>query len=257
MRGFIIRNGNRAYESIVWEIAEAAYEHRYVQIDYQKDEASAIISRRIQPIGILYSEGYFYLAAYILMGQEKKQSQGMKEAAATEEGDGRLFPAVYRLDCVVNYKILEERFRVSYGERFEESELGKEYGFDINIPYPIAGSMDVSYMWEFIRDCHAKELFTKLEQIKEMEPWRITSSLWFVNDCSNTQCRVYNGKTRNIEYFGNKRRARILQVIYLSDKRLVENNQVTFIVYSICDKIEFNRLCVLFSKLLSATCNCF
>lgn len=121
------REQSRPYESIVWEIAEAAYEHRYVQIDYQKEEASAIISRRIQPIGILYSEGYFYLAAYILMGQEKKQSQGMKEAAATEEGDGRLFPAVYRLDCVVNYKILEERFRVSYGERFEESEFRKRF----------------------------------------------------------------------------------------------------------------------------------
>lgn len=59
--------------------------------------------------------------------EKQMQSQGMKEAASTEEGDGQLFPAVYRLDCIVNYKILEERFRVSYGERFEESEFRKRF----------------------------------------------------------------------------------------------------------------------------------
>lgn len=115
------------YKSIVWEIAEATYEHRMIWIEYQKDKISEVIVRVIQPVGILYSEGYFYLTAYMSMEQEKIQSQSMEEVAVTGEGDGRLFPAVYRLERILKYKILDEHFHVSYGERFEEGEFRKRF----------------------------------------------------------------------------------------------------------------------------------
>lgn len=118
----------KQYKSTVWEMAEAIYEHRYIRIEYQKDESSNAVCRMIQPAGILYSEGYFYLTAYIAIGQEELPSQDLQEAAVTQE-EGQLFPAVYRLDCVVDYKICAERFHVSYGERFEEGEFRKRLCF--------------------------------------------------------------------------------------------------------------------------------
>lgn len=53
---------------------------------------------------MLFSEYYFYLVAFI-------------------EGKGFDYPAMYRLDRIQDYTILEEGFKVDYIDRFKEGEF--------------------------------------------------------------------------------------------------------------------------------------
>ena len=96
----------------IWELGSAVYFHRLVQMDYQK--ANGEISHPlIKPVGIMCSEYYFYLIAYI--GDNDKKYPG--------------YPTVYRIDRILNYKIQEESFEIPYKDRFEEGEFRKRIPF--------------------------------------------------------------------------------------------------------------------------------
>ena len=96
----------------VWELGGAVYHHRMVQMDYQK--ANGEISHPlVKPVGIMCSEYYFYLIAYI--GDNDKKYPG--------------YPTVYRIDRILEYKILEEGFEIPYKDRFEEGEFRKRIPF--------------------------------------------------------------------------------------------------------------------------------
>ena len=96
----------------VWELGGAVYHHRMVQMDYQK--ANGEISHPlVKPVGIMCSEYYFYLIAYI--GDNDKKYPG--------------YPTVYRIDRILEYKVLEEGFEIPYKNRFEEGEFRKRIPF--------------------------------------------------------------------------------------------------------------------------------
>lgn len=78
-------------------------------------------------------------------------------------------------------------------------------------------------------------IFYELEQISrsELNLWDITSNCWFVDayEFPNNLplCDlVYNGATHSVESLGSTRKARILWVIYLPDKKFVEGAQVNW-----------------------------
>ena len=73
--------------------------------------------RMIQPVGIMFSEYYFYLCAYIAVSEE------------TPDVTKRPFPTIYRLDRIAEYEILDEHFHVPYSDRFEEGEFRKRIQF--------------------------------------------------------------------------------------------------------------------------------
>ncbi len=90
----------------------------------------------------------------------------------------------------------------------QQNNLKKEYGIDTIIYERDVMLHQRQCKEKLIWASHAKELFSKLEQIPEMN---ITSSLWFVDTKYGV---VYNGTTRKIEDLGKTRKARILQVLY-------------------------------------------
>ena len=96
----------------IWELGGAVYHHHLVQMDYQKTSGE-ISHPLIKPVGIMCSEYYFYLIAYI--GDNDKKYPG--------------YPTVYRIDRILNYKILEESFQIPYKDRFEEGEFRKRIPF--------------------------------------------------------------------------------------------------------------------------------
>lgn len=111
------RHGKSLIHS-VWELGGAVYQHRTIQMEYQK--ASGEISKTmIKPVGIMGSEYYFYLIAYI--GDKDKDYPG--------------YPTVYRIDRIKNYKLMEEQFQVPYKDRFEEGEFRKR------IPFKFTGKL--------------------------------------------------------------------------------------------------------------------
>ena len=107
----------KAFVDVMWDISSAVYEHRLIRIRYRKLKESEPVSRLIQPVGILFSEYYFYLCAYI---SESEENPDLPKHP---------FPTIYRIDRIDEYVILDEHFHVPYTERFEEGEFRKRIQF--------------------------------------------------------------------------------------------------------------------------------
>lgn len=100
----------------LWELGQAVQEHRVVEIEYERMKAPRLVRRRVQPVGIMFSEYYFYLTAFL-------------EDKSGFDNPDDLFPTIYRLDRIKSFKILDERFRVPYKDRFQEGEFRKRVQF--------------------------------------------------------------------------------------------------------------------------------
>ena len=107
----------KKFVDIMWDISSAVYEHRLMRIRYQKLKEPDKVMRLIQPVGIMFSEYYFYLTAYIC------------ESEDNPDVPKRPFPTIYRIDRITEYQTLNEHFRIPYAERFEEGEFRKRIQF--------------------------------------------------------------------------------------------------------------------------------
>lgn len=107
----------KKFVDTMWDIGSAVNEHRLMRICYQKLKEPDKVKRLIQPVGIMFSEYYFYLCAYICQSE------------SNPDVPQRPFPTTYRLDRIADYEILQEHFRVPYAERFQEGEFRKRIQF--------------------------------------------------------------------------------------------------------------------------------
>lgn len=103
----------------LWEIGTAVQEQRVMKITYEKLKNHEVVQRTIEPVGIMFSEYYFYLAAFI---------RDIDKEQAFENADD-LYPTIYRIDRIKQYAITDEHFRVRYADRFEEGEFRKRVQF--------------------------------------------------------------------------------------------------------------------------------
>ena len=104
---------------IIWDLGTAIREHRFIEVDYTRTKDKATKTRVLEPVGLMFSEYYLYLTAFI------------KDKETRNDFDNKydLFPTIYRVDRIQNLRILEERFTVPYAERFEEGEFRKRVQF--------------------------------------------------------------------------------------------------------------------------------
>ena len=107
----------KAFVDVMWDIGTAVNEHRLMRIRYQKLKEPDKVMRMIQPVGLMFSEYYFYLCAFISVSDEMP------------DVPKRPFPTIYRIDRIAEYEILDEHFHVPYAERFEEGEFRKRIQF--------------------------------------------------------------------------------------------------------------------------------
>lgn len=98
---------------ILWNMGLAIKNHQYVEIRYQKLGKQELVTRKLKPVAILFSEYYFYLTGYF--GDNDKEHPG--------------FPTIYRVDRIQEYEVLEEHFTVVYKDRFEEGRFRKRIPF--------------------------------------------------------------------------------------------------------------------------------
>lgn len=101
----------------MWKISTAVYEHRFMKIRYKKLREKEPVTRLIQPVGIMFSEYYFYLCAYI------SQSEEMPDVVRHP------FPTIYRIDRIDEFEVLDGRFSIPYADRFQEGEFRKRIQF--------------------------------------------------------------------------------------------------------------------------------
>lgn len=100
----------------LWEIGEAVQEHRVMEIEYERMKQPSGVKRRVLPVGLMFSEYYFYLTAFL-------------EDKSDFENPDDLFPTIYRIDRIRSFTVLDERFHVPYRDRFEEGEFRKRVQF--------------------------------------------------------------------------------------------------------------------------------
>ena len=100
----------------LWEIGQAVQEQRVIEIEYERMKEPKAVKRRVLPVGLMFSEYYFYLTAFL-------------EDKSSFENPDDLFPTIYRIDRIRSFKVLDEHFRVPYRDRFEEGEFRKRVQF--------------------------------------------------------------------------------------------------------------------------------
>ena len=103
----------------LWEIAQAINNCHYIEINYERTKDKVIVSRKVKPVAIMFSEYYFYLTVYI----------GDEDVRKDFDNTNDKFPTIYRIDRIKSLKVLEEKFYISYSNRFEEGEYRKRIQF--------------------------------------------------------------------------------------------------------------------------------
>ena len=92
----------------LWELGQAISQCRVVQIDYHRTKEGAAVKRKIQPVAIMFSEYYFYVAGFIDDENTKKNFDVINDS----------FPTIYRVDRIQRLKVLEEKYNIPYSSRF-------------------------------------------------------------------------------------------------------------------------------------------
>lgn len=110
---------HRVFIDKMWQIGQAIHENRYIEIGYERIKDKKVVKRKVQPQAILFSEFYFYLAAYIEDIDREKEFDVAND----------MFPTIYRMDRIRSLTVLDERFSIPYSERFEEGEYRKRIQF--------------------------------------------------------------------------------------------------------------------------------
>lgn len=103
----------------MWDIGQAIRNNQCIEIKYCRTKDKSIVTRRVKPVAIMFSEYYFYLTAFIDDDELKQYFDVLNDS----------FPTIYRMDRIRKLKVLDEKFYIPYGNRFEEGEFRKRVQF--------------------------------------------------------------------------------------------------------------------------------
>lgn len=103
----------------LWNVGQAIRNSQYIEIKYQGIQGSTVKTRKLMPVSIMFSEYYFYMAAFLEDKEVKKNFRVLEDAS----------PTIYRMDRIQSLKVLDERFKIPYKDRFEEGEFRKRIQF--------------------------------------------------------------------------------------------------------------------------------
>ena len=110
-------HGRRFIESL-WRLGTAVKEQRVLRIHYRKMDGSHC-ERALEPVGILFNEYYFYLAAFLRDVDRQEHFDHPQDKS----------PTIYRVDRISSFQVTDEHFRVPYRDRFQEGEMRKRIQF--------------------------------------------------------------------------------------------------------------------------------
>lgn len=116
---YIEPNHGRRFIEKMWELGSTVYEHRLLRFTYSKlkDGGYEDVERLVQPVGIMFSEYYFYLIAFQCVSEEDPDAKKYPD------------PTIFRIDRIQEYNVLEQRFHVDYGNRFNEGQFRERVQF--------------------------------------------------------------------------------------------------------------------------------
>ncbi len=103
----------------MWDISRAIHNHNYIEIRYQGIQGSSVKTRKLKPLAVMFSEYYFYMAAFIDDEKVRENFNVINDS----------FPTIYRIDRIKRLQILDEKYHIPYSDRFEEGEFRKRIQF--------------------------------------------------------------------------------------------------------------------------------
>lgn len=103
----------------LWDIGQAIQKRRFIEISYRRLKDKKTVKRIVRPAAIMFSEFYFYMAAFIDDEEVKKDFEVLDD----------VYPTIYRIDRIHRVSVLDEIFQVPYKNRFEEGEFRKRIQF--------------------------------------------------------------------------------------------------------------------------------
>lgn len=105
-------------QDILWQLGSAIQRRRRLELDYcRQGEDTPNIHRVVEPVGLLFSEYYFYLNAYIV---EETQGKWLHRHD---------WPAIFRVDRIAGYREHGTSFSLPYASRFQEGEFRQRVQF--------------------------------------------------------------------------------------------------------------------------------
>lgn len=94
----------------LWQLSLAIQTKKVITMHYKREFDEQAHERNVKPVGIMFSEYYFYLAAYPI-------------------GKDFDYPTIYRIDRIERFEQTSISFKVPYHERFQEGEFRKRVQF--------------------------------------------------------------------------------------------------------------------------------
>lgn len=110
---------NKPLINSIWDLGQAITNQNKIQMKYSKMDGT-LVERLVKPVGILFSEFYFYLIAFL----NEDSVVNLENVELI-----KLSPAIYRIDRIKEYHMLAEHFAVPYKDRFQEGEFRKRVQF--------------------------------------------------------------------------------------------------------------------------------
>ena len=104
---------------LIWQLGSAIKSCKEIDISYRRLKGQKEVFRRVLPVGIMFSEYYFYLVAYI---------KNIDKEEHFENPDDN-FPTIYRVDRITDVSVSDDHFSIPYRDRFEEGEFRKRVQF--------------------------------------------------------------------------------------------------------------------------------
>lgn len=74
----------------MWSISQAIHNHSYIEIKYQGIQGSSVKTRKLKPLAVMFSEYYFYMAAFIDDEKVRENFNVINDS----------FPTIYRIDRI-------------------------------------------------------------------------------------------------------------------------------------------------------------
>ena len=109
----------KSFINNIWDLGEAIKDKKKVEIAYKKMDGNTV-RRVIDPVGLMFSEYYFYLLAHI--------ENIDKEKYFCNKDD--LYPTIYGLDIIEDFQVLNEKYTSTlYKNRFQEGLFRKQLQF--------------------------------------------------------------------------------------------------------------------------------
>lgn len=112
------RHGQAVLDKLC-KLGDAVSRHRIIEVGYERLGGASPVRRKLKPVGIMASDFYFYLAAFI--------DDIDKEEHFDDPCD--INPTIYRIDRIKCIKDTGEKFTVPYRERFNDGEFKKRIQF--------------------------------------------------------------------------------------------------------------------------------